>query len=133
MGPGGGGRDPAAGRAGEQALADEEGFGDLLHGLTLLPHRDGERGQSDRSARLLGVDADEDAVREIALRSRGTPRIANRLLRRVRDYADVKGTGHITLEIAHKALKMLDVDPQGFDVMAASRRRWRTPVSSCRR
>ena len=54
---------------------------------------------------------------EIARRSRGTPRIANRLLRRVRDYADVKGTGHITQEIANKALAMLDVDPQGFDVM----------------
>lgn len=54
---------------------------------------------------------------EIARRSRGTPRIANRLLRRVRDYADVKGTGQITLDIAQRALTMLDVDPQGFDVM----------------
>jgi Holliday junction DNA helicase RuvB len=54
---------------------------------------------------------------EIARRSRGTPRIANRLLRRVRDYADVKGNGRITQEMAQKALAMLDVDPQGFDVM----------------
>jgi Holliday junction DNA helicase RuvB len=54
---------------------------------------------------------------EIARRSRGTPRIANRLLRRVRDYADVKGTGRITEDIAKRALAMLDVDPQGFDLM----------------
>jgi Holliday junction DNA helicase RuvB len=60
---------------------------------------------------------DEEGGVEIARRSRGTPRIANRLLRRVRDYADVKGTGHITKEIADKALAMLDVDPQGFDIM----------------
>ncbi|OZA54455.1 MAG: Holliday junction branch migration DNA helicase RuvB [Acidovorax sp. 17-64-282] len=54
---------------------------------------------------------------ELARRSRGTPRIANRLLRRVRDYAEVKGDGRITKSIADKALAMLDVDPQGFDVM----------------
>src|SRR5688572_25201813 len=71
----------------------------------------------NRSARLLGVPIDDVGASEIARRSRGTPRIANRLLRRVRDYADVKGTGHISLEIAHKALAMLDVDPLGFDVM----------------
>jgi Holliday junction DNA helicase RuvB len=70
-----------------------------------------------RSAKLLGVPMDEDGGVEVANRSRGTPRIANRLLRRVRDYAQVKGTGHITLDIANKALVMLDVDPQGFDVM----------------
>ncbi|MDQ6881337.1 MAG: Holliday junction branch migration DNA helicase RuvB [Pseudomonadota bacterium] len=70
-----------------------------------------------RSAGLLKAQMDEQGGREIAQRSRGTPRIANRLLRRVRDYADVKGTGVITLDIAHKALAMLDVDPQGFDVM----------------
>ena len=70
-----------------------------------------------RSAQLLGAPMDEDGGVEIARRSRGTPRIANRLLRRVRDYADVKGTGHITLDIANRALAMLDVDPQGFDVM----------------
>jgi holliday junction DNA helicase RuvB len=70
-----------------------------------------------RSAALLNVPADEEGGFEIARRSRGTPRIANRLLRRVRDYADVKGKGRITLEIANKALAMLDVDPQGLDVM----------------
>jgi holliday junction DNA helicase RuvB len=70
-----------------------------------------------RSAVLLHAPMDEDGGFEIARRSRGTPRIANRLLRRVRDYADVKGTGTITLDIANLALKMLDVDPQGFDIM----------------
>lgn len=70
-----------------------------------------------RSAALLNVPADEDGGFEIARRSRGTPRIANRLLRRVRDYADVKGKGRITLDIANKALAMLDVDPQGLDIM----------------
>jgi len=70
-----------------------------------------------RSAGLLNAPMDEAGGIEIARRSRGTPRIANRLLRRVRDYADVKGSGHITLDIANKALVMLDVDPLGFDVM----------------
>jgi Holliday junction DNA helicase RuvB len=70
-----------------------------------------------RSAGLLNVGMDEEGGFEVARRSRGTPRIANRLLRRVRDYAEVKGTGHITLEVANKALAMLDVDPQGFDLM----------------
>ena len=70
-----------------------------------------------RSAGLLKAPMDEAGGIEIAKRSRGTPRIANRLLRRVRDYADVKGSGVITLEIAHQALAMLDVDPRGFDVM----------------
>ena len=70
-----------------------------------------------RSAGLLHVPTDEAGGFEIARRSRGTPRIANRLLRRVRDYADVKGKGEITLDIANRALAMLDVDPQGFDVM----------------
>jgi Holliday junction DNA helicase RuvB len=70
-----------------------------------------------RSAGLLKAPMDEAGGIEIAKRSRGTPRIANRLLRRVRDFADVKGNGVITLEIAHQALAMLDVDPRGFDVM----------------
>ncbi|MDO4769972.1 MAG: Holliday junction branch migration DNA helicase RuvB [Brachymonas sp.] len=70
-----------------------------------------------RSAGLLNVAAEADGAFEIARRSRGTPRIANRLLRRVRDYAEVKGDGTITLELAQRALAMLDVDPQGFDVM----------------
>jgi holliday junction DNA helicase RuvB len=70
-----------------------------------------------RSAKLLNVPTDEEGGFEIARRSRGTPRIANRLLRRVRDFADVKGKGRITLDIANKALAMLDVDPQGLDIM----------------
>jgi Holliday junction DNA helicase RuvB len=70
-----------------------------------------------RSAGLLGTPMDDAGGFEIARRSRGTPRIANRLLRRVRDYAEVKGDGRITKSIADKALAMLDVDPQGFDVM----------------
>ena len=70
-----------------------------------------------RSAALLGSPMDAEGGVELARRSRGTPRIANRLLRRVRDYAQVKGTGRITLDMANRALAMLDVDPQGFDVM----------------
>ena len=70
-----------------------------------------------RSAGLLQVPTDTAGGLEIARRSRGTPRIANRLLRRVRDYAQVKGDGRIDAVIADKALAMLDVDPQGFDVM----------------
>jgi Holliday junction DNA helicase RuvB len=70
-----------------------------------------------RSAGLLNVPMDEAGGFEIARRSRGTPRIANRLLRRVRDYAQVKGDGRITSDIAHKALAMLDVDPHGLDLM----------------
>lgn len=70
-----------------------------------------------RSAGLLGAPIDADGAQEVANRSRGTPRIANRLLRRVRDYAQVKGDGSITQDIARKALVMLDVDPRGFDVM----------------
>src|SRR5688500_10351704 len=70
-----------------------------------------------RSAHLLKVKTDEMGAREIALRSRGTPRIANRLLRRVRDYAEVRGEGIITLDMAKMALKMLDIDQNGFDMM----------------
>src|SRR5438477_3701973 len=68
-----------------------------------------------RSAKILDVPIDTDAAAEIARRSRGTPRIANRLLRRVRDYAQVRAKGHITLEVAHAALKLLEVDEYGFD------------------
>ncbi len=70
-----------------------------------------------RSAGLLKMEMDADGGFEIANRSRGTPRIANRLLRRVRDYAEVKGNGCVDQAIAQAALSMLDVDPQGFDVM----------------
>ena len=71
----------------------------------------------ERGARLMGTPMATDGALEVARRSRGTPRIANRLLRRVRDYAEVKGNGRITREMADKALAMLDVDPAGFDVM----------------
>ena len=70
-----------------------------------------------RSARLLEVEIADDGAFEIANRSRGTPRIANRLLRRVRDFAQVKADGLITREVADAALIMLDVDPVGLDVM----------------
>ncbi len=70
-----------------------------------------------RSARILGVTIDDQGALEIARRSRGTPRIANRLLRRVRDYAQVKADGRITRTVADQALKMLDVDEMGFDRM----------------
>jgi holliday junction DNA helicase RuvB len=70
-----------------------------------------------RSAALLNAPIVDAGALEIARRSRGTPRIANRLLRRVRDYADVKGQGEITQTMADAALKMLDVDPVGFDLM----------------
>jgi Holliday junction DNA helicase RuvB len=70
-----------------------------------------------RSAGLLKAPIDAAGSFEIARRSRGTPRIANRLLRRVRDYADVKGDGTIHKGLAESALVMLDVDPEGFDLM----------------
>ena len=70
-----------------------------------------------RSAGILGVPIDTDGAARIATRSRGTPRIANRLLRRVRDYAEVKGTGRIDEAVARAALDLLEVDPQGFDAL----------------
>ncbi len=70
-----------------------------------------------RSARLLEVEVEPAGAREIASRSRGTPRIANRLLRRVRDYAQVKAHGRVTSAVADAALRMLDVDAAGLDVM----------------
>jgi Holliday junction DNA helicase RuvB len=68
-----------------------------------------------RSARIIGVPIADDAAREIGLRSRGTPRIANRLLRRVRDFAQVRADGRISLEVARGALELLEVDDKGFD------------------
>ncbi len=68
-----------------------------------------------RSAGILGVNADEDGLLEIARRSRGTPRIANRMLKRVRDFAEVRAGGHISREVAREALAMLDVDELGLD------------------
>jgi Holliday junction DNA helicase RuvB len=70
-----------------------------------------------RSARLLDVGIDADGSLEIARRSRGTPRIANNLLRRVRDYAQVRADNHITRDVADKALTMLDIDAAGLDEM----------------
>lgn len=70
-----------------------------------------------RSARLLEIHTTEDGAFEIARRARGTPRVANRILRRVRDYAQVEADGIITLEVARKALNMLDVDDEGLDKM----------------
>ena len=71
----------------------------------------------ERSARILGVPTDEAGAARIAQRSRGTPRIANRLLRRVRDFAEVRAQGRVTDAVAQGALDLLDVDPQGFDPM----------------
>lgn len=70
-----------------------------------------------RSAAIHGVDIEPDGAREIARRARGTPRIANRMLRRVRDFAEVKAQGHISREVADAALNMLNVDELGFDHM----------------
>jgi holliday junction DNA helicase RuvB len=68
-----------------------------------------------RSARILDVPLDDDAAQEIARRSRGTPRIANRLLRRVRDFAEVRADGRVTMDVAAAALRLLEVDAHGFD------------------
>ena len=68
-----------------------------------------------RSARIIGVPIDRDATLELAKRARGTPRVANRLLRRVRDYAQVRANGHITMDVARRALSLLEVDERGFD------------------
>ncbi len=68
-----------------------------------------------RSAKILGISIDEGGAQEIARRSRGTPRVGNRLLRRVRDFAEVRAKGHVTLEVANEALGMLGVDEHGLD------------------
>jgi Holliday junction DNA helicase RuvB len=70
-----------------------------------------------RSSKILDIRVDDDGAGEIALRSRGTPRIANRLLRRVRDYAQVRADGVVTKDVAAKALEFLEVDHRGFDTM----------------
>lgn len=80
----------------------------------------------ERSARILGVTMDADAAAEVARRSRGTPRIANRLLRRIRDYAQVRADGVVTLAVCHDALRLLEVDAHGFD--EADRRLLRTII-----
>jgi Holliday junction DNA helicase RuvB len=86
----------------------------IVHRLDFYEERDIEE-IVRRSARILAVPTDDDAAKEIARRSRGTPRIANRLLRRVRDYAQVRADGRITGEVALAAMKLLEVDDHGFD------------------
>ncbi|MFP5225180.1 MAG: Holliday junction branch migration DNA helicase RuvB [Actinomycetota bacterium] len=71
----------------------------------------------NRSARVLAVELEPDAATEVAGRSRGTPRIANRLLRRVRDFAEVKGDGSVTVDVAREALRMFEVDELGLDAL----------------
>jgi Holliday junction DNA helicase RuvB len=88
-------------------------FGLLLR-LNLYDHAE-LRSIVERSASLLGVDIDRAGSEEVAKRARGTPRIANRLLRRVRDYAQVRASGHIDLKVATTALNLLEVDPYGLD------------------
>src|SRR6058998_1158595 len=90
-------------------------FGIVFH-LDFYPHEDLEI-ICRRSAGILGVEIDEGGAREIARRSRGTPRIVNRLLRRVRDYAEVDYEGHITHEIAKDALNRMEVETNGLDEM----------------
>jgi len=72
-----------------------------------------------RSAKILGIDVSDDGAAELAKRARGTPRVANRLLRRVRDFAQVKADSRIDLGVAQDALRMLDVDEYGLDEMDA--------------
>jgi Holliday junction DNA helicase RuvB len=102
-------------RAGLLTTPLRDRFGVLGH-LSYYPPADLLR-ILERSARILGVPIEPDGAAEIARRSRGTPRIANRLLRRVRDYAEVDGDGSVSPQIAHYALEQLEVDEAGFDRM----------------
>jgi holliday junction DNA helicase RuvB len=86
----------------------------IVHRLEFYTPQDLQRIVA-RSAKILGITMDEEGGAEIARRSRGTPRVANRLLRRVRDYAEVRAKGHITLDVARDALAMLRVDEHGLD------------------
>jgi Holliday junction DNA helicase RuvB len=86
----------------------------IVHRLDFYADRDIEE-IVRRSARILGVEIDAEASVDVARRSRGTPRIANRLLRRVRDFAQVRADGRITGEVARAAMKLLEVDDNGFD------------------
>ena len=86
----------------------------IVHRLDFYDARDIEE-IVRRSARILGVPMDGEAAKEIAARSRGTPRIVNRLRRRVRDYAQVRADGRVTVEVARAAMTLLDVDQYGFD------------------
>ena len=100
-------------RAGLLSAPLRSRFGILLR-LEFYTHAD-LRVIVRRSAEILGVDIDEEGTQEIAGRARGTPRIANRLLRRVRDYAQVRGAGRIDRSTAQAALEMMEVDKHGFD------------------
>ena len=100
-------------RAGQLSAPLRDRFGMLFRLEMYTPEE--LRQIVERSAGILGVDADPDGLLEIARRSRGTPRIANRMLKRVRDNAEVKAGGHISLEIAREALALLDVDELGLD------------------
>ncbi len=100
-------------RAGNLSSPLRDRFGVILK-LSLYDH-DALTEIVHRSASILDVDIHENAAVEIALRSRGTPRIVNRLLKRVRDYAQVFGEGHITIKNAQKALEMLEIDQLGLD------------------
>jgi Holliday junction DNA helicase RuvB len=102
-------------RAGLLTSPLRDRFG-IVQRLEFYGHEDLQR-IVERSARILGVPMDTTGAARIAERSRGTPRIANRLLRRVRDFAEVKAQGRITEPVAQAALDLLDVDPQGFDPM----------------
>jgi len=86
----------------------------IVHRLEFYTPEDLQR-IVERSAKILGITMDREGAAEIARRSRGTPRVANRLLRRVRDYAEVRAKGHITLGVARDALAMLGVDEHGLD------------------
>ena len=86
----------------------------IVHRLDFYTHGDMEE-IVRRSARIMGVPIDSAAIQESARRSRGTPRVANRLLRRVRDFAEVRADGTITPDVAQAALRLLEVDDQGFD------------------
>ena len=100
-------------RAGQLSAPLRDRFGMLFRLEMYTPEE--LRQIVERSAGILGVDADSDGLLEIARRSRGTPRIANRMLKRVRDYAEVKAGGHISRDIAREALALLDVDELGLD------------------
>ena len=100
-------------RAGQLSAPLRDRFGMLFRLEMYSPEDLSKIGR--RSAGILGVDADEDGLLEIARRSRGTPRIANRMLKRVRDYAQVRAGGHISREIAREALVLLEVDELGLD------------------
>ncbi len=100
-------------RAGQLSAPLRDRFGMLFRLEMYTPEE--LRQIVERSAGILGVNADPDGLLEIARRSRGTPRIANRMLKRVRDYAEVKAGGHISRDIAREALALLDVDELGLD------------------